>query len=460
MTVEINDQGQMVMRECIDMSQGDVILRCEDGSVPCHKVVLAALSPMLETILREATGEEPPTIILPDIKLRTLTTFLTEFYVNSVSDVNTEMASLLGFKLRELGCDSPKTSDSMSEAASKESLKNPEELKWELDPFKVDTSTPQLPILTEHSSDLLKLGDDLRDERPSFEELDPFIDIKEESESHDQKSEENEETERRIVYKNNRKTYVEYSPTDPRTNSYYCDICEKGYETEWAINRHRERYHNIYIEKRPCPKCGKKVKNLQTHSERNCVGLSNCNFCKKTMSSEIIREHKISCESRPTKSMKKICNICGGEYFNVKAHVERVHTNLPRSHLCHICEKGFKEKSLLKHHMKVHAERKPCPHCGLQVRRLNEHIISIHTPDELRPFQCSECTKGFASSNQLKHHQMNVHLKLRPYKCRYGCDDSYNDTSNRNSHEKKKHGKLFTTVEKEKEKRLREEDPT
>ena len=45
MAVETNAQGQLVMRECIDMSQGDVILRCQDGSVPCHKVVLAALSP-------------------------------------------------------------------------------------------------------------------------------------------------------------------------------------------------------------------------------------------------------------------------------------------------------------------------------------------------------------------------------------------------------------------------------
>ena len=35
---------------------------------------------------------------------------------------------------------------------------------------------------------------------------------------------------------------------------------------------------------------------------------------------------------------------------------------------------------------------------------------------------------------------MNVHLKLRPYKCRFGCDFGYNDFSNRNAHEKKKHG--------------------
>ena len=46
---------------------------------------------------------------------------------------------------------------------------------------------------------------------------------------------------------------------------------------------------------------------------------------------------------------------------------------------------------------------------------------------------------------------MNAHLKLRPYKCRYGCEFAYNDHSNRNAHERKTHGKLFTTVQEEKE---------
>ena len=178
------------------------------------------------------------------------------------------------------------------------------------------------------------------------------------------------------------------------------------------------------------------------------------------MSSEIIKDHNLNCESRPS-SRKKICNICGAEVYNIKVHVQSVHTIQSRSHFCHICEKGFKEKEVLTKHINgVHAERKPCPHCGQKVRLLDDHIMSVHTPDELKPFQCSECTKGFISKIQLKKHQMNVHLKLRPYKCRYGCDDSYNDSSNRNSHEKKKHGKLFTTAEEEKEKRLREENAT
>ena len=40
---------------------------------------------------------------------------------------------------------------------------------------------------------------------------------------------------------------------------------------------------------------------------------------------------------------------------------------------------------------------------------------------------------------------MNVHIRSRPYNCRYGCNMAYNDVSNRNSHEKKKHGGLFQT---------------
>ena len=107
--------------------------------------------------------------------------------------------------------------------------------------------------------------------------------------------------------------------------------------------------------------------------------------------------------------------------------------------------------------MKCHAEKTPCPQCGLQVRDLDHHILYVHTPDCMKKHQCPECGKGFLTSAEVEDHRMNVHLKLRPYRCRYGCEDSYNDTSNRNSHEKKKHGRLFTTAKEEKEKRIREE---
>ena len=39
---------------------------------------------------------------------------------------------------------------------------------------------------------------------------------------------------------------------------------------------------------------------------------------------------------------------------------------------------------------------------------------------------------------------MNVHIKARPYTCRYGCGAAYNDSSNRGHHERKKHGGNYT----------------
>ena len=44
---------------------------------------------------------------------------------------------------------------------------------------------------------------------------------------------------------------------------------------------------------------------------------------------------------------------------------------------------------------------------------------------------------GYAAKTKLTSHQMNVHIRSRPYKCRLaGCDADFNELSNRNAHEK------------------------
>ena len=94
----------------------------------------------------------------------------------------------------------------------------------------------------------------------------------------------------------------------------------------------------------------------------------------------------------------------------------------------------------------MHEEKKTCPVCGIKVRLLKEHIDNVHTKDEEKKFQCHDCGKGFKYEHKLEYHRISMHLKTKPYNCRYGCDISYNDLSNRNAHEKRTHGKLFMTV--------------
>ena len=107
--------------------------------------------------------------------------------------------------------------------------------------------------------------------------------------------------------------------------------------------------------------------------------------------------------------------------------------------------------------MKIHIESQhvnkklptPCPECGAKVVNLESHIRHVHTPDDQKKFQCKNCGKGFDHMKNLDQHMMNMHLKLKPYNCRYGCEISYNDKSNRNHHERKQHGKLFISIEEE-----------
>ena len=116
--------------------------------------------------------------------------------------------------------------------------------------------------------------------------------------------------------------------------------------------------------------------------------------------------------------------------------------------VCDHCGKKLRSKvSLRQHEKKVH-NPKPCPICYKVVKNLRCHILTNHTDDSILKLKCENCGKGFRDRAILKSHKMNVHIKTRPFRCRYSCqnDIGYNDLSNRNSHEKKKHGGLFIKV--------------
>ena len=151
-----------------------------------------------------------------------------------------------------------------------------------------------------------------------------------------------------------------------------------------------------------------------------------------------------------------MCPICGKllkTQSQLPKHIESTHGKLKIEDFkpCHICGKEFKSVGLLQAHVKrYHKEKEACPHCGDKVRNLKKHIEGMHTLDKDKKYQCQDCEKGFMEKQKLEIHRMNVHLKLQPYKCRYGCDIAYNDVSNRNQHEKRTHGKLFVVVRDEK----------
>ena len=210
-----------------------------------------------------------------------------------------------------------------------------------------------------------------------------------------------------------------------------------------------------------CTYCGNKCKDINKHVQYECKKRDyaydelNCDLCKKTFEnpSKLIR-HIRETHTHKREEEKVICNICGkisGSKDILKAHLKSMHAIRELKFKCQVCGKMWPSKGELNKHMQSHSLVKmPCPVCGISFKNVKNHIKTVHAKDEDKKFQCQDCGKGFISRSELKSHQMNVHLKLRPYACRYGCDISYNDSSNRNSHERKTHGKAFTTTSEEK----------
>ena len=231
---------------------------------------------------------------------------------------------------------------------------------------------------------------------------------------------------------------------------FKCKECDYISDMPADVRRHYDTVHSKDCSF-PCQYCGNIFYSriaLSSHIKRMHEipeGHTKCKKCRKIIPETDLSNHE--CE-------KFVCNVCGNVFYslsNLQSH-KMVHELPEEKHFCNICGKGFPVMNRLSSHMKnVHSEKLPCPHCDkyFAVKYLETHIKLVHDPTSLE-FKCEICGRGFNHKVHLDKHTMNVHLKLQPYKCRYGCDIGYNDISNRNSHEKKKHGKLFTTEKEEK----------
>ena len=234
------------------------------------------------------------------------------------------------------------------------------------------------------------------------------------------------------------------------------EFCMKVFPSKGNLRRHIEEKKYV---PQTCPICGiipkfqnakdGITKHLEEH-EGGWEGKSRCKICLKSFPTEEIELHQSGCQPGV------VCPICGKllkTQSQLPKHIESTHGKLKIEDFkpCHICGKEFKSVGLLQAHVKrYHKEKEACPHCGDKVRNLKKHIEAMHTLDKDKKYQCQDCGKGFMEKQKLEMHRMNVHLKLQPYKCRYGCDIAYNDVSNRNQHEKRTHGKLFVVVRDEK----------
>jgi len=222
---------------------------------------------------------------------------------------------------------------------------------------------------------------------------------------------------------NNLQTHIESC----LKSSFKCETCDLGFKTQATFSRHCNK-HQVLMQL-PCDKCDK-VFNRSWHLTRHMKSV-----------------HDIAKAAEQNFS----CHYCGKKYTTVsslKYHLI-IHENPDGLVACDECDKTFmREKNLAKHKALQHSECDIlCSQCAKvfkNSRNLRLHYKVVHESERL-PFECDVCKKRFIGRNKLAQHKINVHVKSRPHSCRYKeCGKAYNDTSNRNCHERRSHGATFT----------------
>ena len=159
-----------------------------------------------------------------------------------------------------------------------------------------------------------------------------------------------------------------------------------------------------------------------------------CEKCEKIVQSITDGHHKCAKPVKKPLAAPIVCNYCGKEFNSeggISYHVKTVH--LKETAECPICFKTYPKAGLsgkgensefilyhlfLPGHMAIHRPKTACDFCGKLVSRMREHMESMHQADSEMSYRCDLCGKGFPTSQKLRDHDMNVHLKLRPYTCR------------------------------------------
>ena len=184
---------------------------------------------------------------------------------------------------------------------------------------------------------------------------------------------------------------------------------------------------------------GMDFKQKERHMKVEHQGWLGCQECIQSFKTE-----EQLAEHMKKHRRKFICDICGFVAQNpqsLKDHTKYKHESIPMP--CPECGKMMASKIALDGHKRAVHSASACKICGVVVKKMKIHMQAIHLDDLEKRYQCEDCGKGFMNKQRLHDHRINMHIKSLPHSCRYGCENRYNDISNRNAHEKRRHQELY-----------------
>ncbi|XP_036614027.1 zinc finger protein 23-like [Trichosurus vulpecula] len=232
---------------------------------------------------------------------------------------------------------------------------------------------------------------------------------------------------------------------------YRCRKCGTSFQDPARLQEHRQIHiaENSYS----CPICGKeffRAANLHMHklihsSDRphKCPECDKGFICTADVWRHLRNVHKIE-HSKVVLGNGTMKSLWSANHQN--EHEADPDNQSPddrkpegeelRPYVCQICGKGFRKPNLLSKHKVIHRQEKPyiCQECGMafiQLLRLKRHQ-QTHSGE--RPFYCDECGGTFTRLSSLQRHQ-RIHTGEKPYSCVY-CGHSFTESGTMRRHER------------------------
>ena len=228
-----------------------------------------------------------------------------------------------------------------------------------------------------------------------------------------------------------RNHYLIHSGAKP----FECKICSYSFTSNSNLKAHISSIH----EEKPdlpvlkCKYCERSVqgrKKLATHERIHTLETLLCNKCDyegKYLQLHIKQYHdRVTAKKKKKYSAKKKeCSICHKSVVSIRYHME-AHSPTG-SYDCETCKKAFKQKILLKKHVKnVHGEKNiACSFCPLMFPDIQtkNHHEQIHTGKrKYKRFKCDSCEKDYNRKTALLFHQLKEHqitdIQLTVYECK------------------------------------------
>ena len=227
-----------------------------------------------------------------------------------------------------------------------------------------------------------------------------------------------------------------------RNGMLRCTCCNKDFPNRQALASHQLAVMEI-----KCELCGQEFPNRTSRTlhlkSDHPQQIFRCNLCVRVYTNQVEFESHMAYHEN---NKKKQCPVCGKFVSRMDKHLlsHRTLQEMDESELwmCHKCPMKFKLKSSFIRHLASHSEERNfhchlCPKAFTSGSELGRHL---RRHSSLTPHQCQECGKWFRERRNLKCHML-VHSDTKAFQCAQ-CPQGFNYRSSLEAHVRSKHAPL------------------